>query len=317
MVRHIYKLILLLLLLKPQMVSANDWIVTNSKDICAISTLEKLNGNLKYPSYFQLTFLKRSRQVFGFVYNEDWDLKTRNTKVYFAFENRNKKSIPVFLSSNLAMFQGADFVNRLRSGFQLSNNVSLLNSKSKKIANFSLIGFSNSLNQLSKCAGADLSTSTPNKLVEKKQITRPQNINAGSALFSIIKIVAAGACISNPACAAGFARGLSGSKASSDLNDEIDYQDLIDSNNRALNKYLSKPSRNKKQCNSDLDCPGIRSKCVERLNESMCVRLVDEDHRKIRDRKAEPIEDQCRRDRDCPRDFKCHQSLKICISEKY
>ena len=59
MVRHIYRLILLMFLLIPQMVSANDWIVTNSKDICAISTLEKLDGNLKYPSYFQLTFFKK------------------------------------------------------------------------------------------------------------------------------------------------------------------------------------------------------------------------------------------------------------------
>ena len=64
-------------------------------------------------------------------------------------------------------------------------------------------------------------------------------------MFSFIKIVAAGACISNPACATGFARGLSGSKASSDWNDKIDSQGLIDSNNRTLNNYLSKPARNK------------------------------------------------------------------------
>ena len=69
-----------------------------------------------------------------------------------------------------------------------------------------------------------------------------------------------------------------------------------------------------KQCSYDGQC-GFRGKCIKKAGKSMCVKLVDEDGRKIRDRNAEPIEDQCRRNSDCPRKFECNRQFRICVAK--
>lgn len=314
MIYIIRKIVLIIFISAANSAIASDWIVDLQDNNCAIGTLESFKGNLDAPSYFEINILPNSGKVFAFIHNNDWDLKKRKTKIYLEFDN-NKKSIPVILSDKLAIMKGADFTNMLRDEFIKSNNVFLLNSKNKKIASFNLIGFSNAYNKFLNCAGVKLATDTPKKLIEKKSTSKIQNIDTKSGFKNIARIAILVLCSNDPAaCAAGVARGLSGSESSNNLDNMIDYQDNTYRNKRVSNKYLSNPSRNKKQCNSDFDCKDIRLKCVKRLNESMCVRLVDEDYRKIRDRKAEP--DQCRRNRDCPHNFKCDRSLRICISNK-
>lgn len=64
------------------------------------------------------------------------------------------------------------------------------------------------------------------------------------------------------------------------------------------------------QCRTDFDC-GINAQCVSRLGKSICVKLVDNNGRKVYDRNAEPAE--CRNNTDCPSGFKCDRSMRICL----
>lgn len=64
------------------------------------------------------------------------------------------------------------------------------------------------------------------------------------------------------------------------------------------------------QCRTAFDC-GINAQCVSRLGKSICVKLVDNNGRKVYDRNAEPAE--CRNNTDCPSKFKCDRSMRICL----
>ena len=75
---------------------------------------------------------------------------------------------------------------------------------------------------------------------------------------------------------------------------------------------FSSSTSSDKQCSFDSQC-GFRGKCVKRFGKSMCVKIVDEDGRKVRDRDAEPA--TCRRNSDCSRKFKCNRQLRICVAK--
>ena len=66
------------------------------------------------------------------------------------------------------------------------------------------------------------------------------------------------------------------------------------------------------QCSNDSQC-GFSERCVKRSGKGMCVELVDERGRTVKDRNAELA--QCRRNSDCPRNFECDTSLNICVAE--
>ncbi len=108
-----------------------------------------------------------------------------------------------------------------------------------------------------------------------------------------------GICASTPdpsACLAGAAGSASRSK-------KPDYSSIDDG-------YDDNSSSSTASCSSDFQC-GFREKCVKRLGKSMCVKVVDSNERKVRDRNAEPME--CRYDSQCPSGFECDKQFRICV----
>ena len=122
----------------------------------------------------------------------------------------------------------------------------------------------------------------------------------GSGEKNVLKLLLLGGiCASTPdpsACLAGAAGSASRSK-------KPDYSSIDDG-------YDDNSSSSTASCSSDFQC-GFREKCVKRLGKSMCVKVVDSNESKVRDRNAEPKE--CRYDSQCPSGFECDKQFRICV----
>ena len=97
--------------------------------------------------------------------------------------------------------------------------------------------------------------------------------------------------------------GISSGSRSSSSSKKPDYSSIDDG-------YDDNSSSSTASCSSDFQC-GFREKCVKRLGKSMCVKVVDSNERKVRDRNAEPKE--CRYDSQCPSGFECDKQFRICV----
>lgn len=142
-----------------------------------------------------------------------------------------------------------------------------------------------------------VSSKNSNALNSKKNNSN----EAGKSLFKGLVILGGCALTSNPdACLAGAADALNG-----------DNNSQAGQNPSQSTLFYGTTSSNNKKCNFDSQC-GFRGKCIQRQGKSMCVKLVDENGRQIKDRNASPS--QCRRNSDCPQKFECNRQLRICVS---
>jgi len=153
----------------------------------------------------------------------------------------------------------------------------------------------------------------PNSFVVAKRPTTSSSSGSSSSSSSgrsTIKKILGGAaiiaCALNDGCRSGMANEINGGGSDALFGST--------GSSSASSSSSSSSASSNKQCSYDSQC-GFRGKCVKRLGKSMCVKLVDEEGRKIRDRNAGPIEDQCRRDSDCPRKFECNRQFRICVAK--
>ena len=296
-------------MLVPSVVLSSDWTILESqKNNCSIGTLEKINGNLKYPSLFQLAFSKNQRNVFAVIQNLEWDLKTRETTLYFEF-NDKIQSVPAILSKDMALLRGADFLTILRKDFKKGLSVNMLNSKKNRIAKFSLAGFTNALENFSDCAGISFATilpesSTNNKNIssskEKPSVASSNRLNIGVLLKKILLLGTAAACATNDGCLSGIATAISG-------KDPYDYN-LKGSN---TSRSSSSSASSDKQCSYDFDCD-YGEKCIKNgYGKNMCVEFRNAKGAVVSSGDRNP--QQCSRNNDCPSGYKCDWEYKICL----
>tara|TARA_B110000211_G_scaffold107415_1_gene124616 strand:+ start:246 stop:854 length:609 start_codon:yes stop_codon:yes gene_type:complete len=103
------------------------------------------------------------------------------------------------------MLQGADFYNNLIENFKSQRTVKMLNSRKQQIAEFSLIGFTNSLTALSECAGVDLANISPQKSKSQSNTLAHERSSFGKFAKAIVGLGVLAMCIDNSGCIAGLA----------------------------------------------------------------------------------------------------------------
>jgi len=143
--------------------------------------------------------------------------------------------------------------------------------------------------------------------VARKPSQSNQSSGGGDALGKLLLLGAFCAVLPDPtACLTGAASAISGTESP-------DYSSGSSSSSSSTSSSgSSSSSSDRNECRSDRNCDR-GEQCVKRGRYSMCVTVVDNRGRKVRDRDAEP--GSCSRNSDCPRNFECNRNLKICLKE--
>jgi len=184
----VLKAAIISLLMLPNIATSSDWtVLVKTNDLCSVGTVEKKDGNLEYPSVFQLTFSHEYKSIFATIQNLGWGLDTRKTDLIFEFNNKSVWKTPALLSNDRVMLQGADFYNDLIKNFKSERTVKMLNSQKQQIAEFSLIGFTNSLTALSECAGVDLANFKKNQAKVNKLLVQNSDLKKVFGRLSVLE----------------------------------------------------------------------------------------------------------------------------------
>ena len=160
----------------------SDWLALESGSECLIMTTEKKDGNLTYPSSLFLNFNKNTRTLGAAVQNFEWGLRPRQSNVQFKVDQHKPKKLNVHLAENLMAVKASQLLKNFETKFKKGRVAKLLNSKGQKVAAFSLMGFSKSFKEFSRCAKANLA---PHKVVTKPKLKPVNTSNSRSNKFSL------------------------------------------------------------------------------------------------------------------------------------
>lgn len=133
---------------------ANDWVSLQSDENCLMFTTEKKIGNLEYPSTFFFIYDKNQHAVGTAVQNFEWLLAERKSRIAFAVDNYDPKSLAAELQNNLMTVKASEIKNLLVPDFKMGNYARLLNAKGKQVAEFSLTGFTKAYDNFEYCIEA-------------------------------------------------------------------------------------------------------------------------------------------------------------------
>ena len=161
--------------------AVNHWeSYSNDKD-CLIMTTEKLKGNLNYPSTFFFSYSGETNTMGAAVQNFEWLLKPRNSLVSFSVDSRSELSSKVSLQDNLMVITDKAFIKKFEEPFKRGARAQLLNSKNKKVAEFSLMGFTKAFDQFKKCvSSAKPQTYSSKKVVSNTKLKNNQKLSSGT-----------------------------------------------------------------------------------------------------------------------------------------